>query len=137
MGWLSAVGSFLFGGTAKNEANQSNLMQAASGVGKWIDEQDFTEEEKVVARTRNTKMLIDGIVASQDENSTRSITRRVLAWMIMGSFITAFWIAVIQKLVFGVDPDDLLTIMDKFMLPELALAVGSFYFMVSLVRSRK
>jgi Fe2+ transport system protein B len=135
---VASVGSFLFGGESKQKSGTSNAMEAAKGVGNWIDEQQFTEEEKSAAHANNTKTLLAAIAHSQNENSTRSVTRRVLAWAIMGTFLLAFWICVF--LIFREMEemaDKIKDLMDEFMLPELALAVGSFYFMVSLVRSRK
>ena len=128
---------FLFGGSAKESEGVNNAMTVARGVGNFIDEQNYTEEEKVVANAENLKTTLEAVKATRDENSTRSITRRVLAWMIMGSLVLAFWIAVIIKYVFEGDPKPMINLVDAFMIAELSLAVGTFYFMVSMVRGRK
>lgn len=133
---LKMAGSFLFGGSAKESAGVSNAMTVAKGIGNFIDEQNYTEEEKAVAHANNTAMIIKAVEATREENSTRSVTRRVMAWAIMGSFLMAFWLVVVLKLATKIDPEFIFETMDKFMLPELALAVGSFYFMASLVRTR-
>ena len=134
---IASGASFLFGGSAKETAGTSNAMSVARGVGNFIDEQDYTAEEKAVAHAQNTANIIKAVEATREENSTRSVTRRVMAWAIMGSYLLTYWIAVVMWLVFKIDPKDLLALVAAFMLGELALAVGSFYFMVSLVRSRK
>ena len=137
IGLLKMFGSFLFGGQARESAGVSNAMEVARGVGTFIDEQDYTAEERAVAHAQNTLSIIKAVEATREENSTRSVTRRVLAWSIMGSYLLAFWIALIQSYAFSIPPTVIVNTMDKFMLPELALAVGSFYFMVSLVRSKR
>lgn len=128
---------YLFGGSDRESQGVSNAMEVARGVGSFIDEQKFTEEERVEANARTLAMTLEAVKATRDENSTRSITRRYLAWSIMGSTLLAFWLGVIIKYVFNGDPKPLVELAGAFYLGELSLAVGSFYFMVSLVRSRK
>ena len=137
MSWLKALGGFLFGGGDAGMVAHSDVMTVAKGVGNWIDEQQFTPQEQSAANAQNLQLVLKAVELTRDENSTRSVTRRVLAWAIMGSFLAAFWLAVILTYLAHVPIKPLLEIMDTFMLAELALAVGSFYFMVSLVRSRK
>ena len=134
---VASGASFLFGGSAKESAGVTNAMSVARGIGSFIDEQDYTKEEKAVAHAQNTAAILKAVAATRDENSTRSVTRRVMAWAIMGIFLTTFVIALMRYLVLGLPAADIIKIVDQFMLGELALAVGSFYFMVSLVRSRK
>lgn len=133
--FLKTAGALLFGGSEAGSKSTSNIMKVAEGVGTWIDERDFTEEEKSKANAANLAVILEAVKLTQNENSVRSITRRVLAWAIMGTYLLSFWIAAVSVYL-EKDPSLLFQLLDKFMLPELALAVGSFYFMVSLIRSR-
>jgi len=126
--------SYIFGGKDKELKSISTVMSVAKGVGNFIDKQSFTAEEKSIANAKTLDTVLEAVKATQNENSVRSITRRVLAWAIMGSLLLAFWIAVFQKIFFNIPPTDILLIIEKFGLGNLALAVGSFYFMASLIR---
>ncbi|MCK4795574.1 MAG: hypothetical protein KAV87_68220 [Desulfobacteraceae bacterium] len=128
---------FLFGGSAKESQGVSNAMEVARGVGNFIDEQQYTPEEKAVANAQVMTNVLEAVKATRSENSTRSVTRRVLAWMIMGSLVMAFWLGVFIRYVLKGDPQPLIDLVNAFMVGELAVAVGAFYFMVSIVRSRK
>lgn len=132
----ASVGSFLFGGETKEKTSTSNAMEAAKGIGNWIDEQTYTDEEKSIAHANNTKTLISAVIATQEENSTRSVTRRVLAWAIMGTFLGTFILCVGLTLAKKKElVMEIRLLVDAFSIGDLALAVGSFYFLASLVRS--
>ena len=96
------------------------------GAISGIDKLFFTEEEKSDARQKMSEVWLDTVKATAGESSIRSITRRILAVMIVGTFlfflITSFlcfpylptWSA------FG------LSLAKE--LSTLTLAVGVFYF---------
>lgn len=134
---LKAGIGFLFGGSGKESSAGSKIMEVAKGVGGFIDEQQFTDEEKAKAQAEHMQLVFKAVELTRDENSVRSVTRRVMAWGIMGSLLGAFWIALLGHLIFDASTAPILKIVDQFMIGELALAVGSFYFMASIVRSRK
>ncbi len=107
--YLKIAASFLFGGSDSKDRNISKSMEVARGVGNWIDERDYTPEEKAKADADNLKTLLEGVKATQNESSVRSNTRRVLAWAIMGVFLLAFIVCFVIKL-FGGDITDLLEV---------------------------
>jgi len=128
---------FLFGGSTKESQGVSNAMEVARGVGNFIDEQQYTPQEKAVANAQVMTNVLEAVKATRDENSTRSITRRVLAWMIMGSLVLAFWLGVFIQYVLKGDVQPLINLVEAFMIGELSVAVGAFYFMVAMFRTKK
>jgi len=131
---LKAGISLLFGGGNQETKGISKAMTVAKGIGGFIDEQNFTEQERVEANAKSLNLTLEAVKLTRDENSVRSVTRRILAWSIMGSLLLSFWIALIRYLIFETDPKDIIAIVEAFSLGNLALAVGSFYFMASLIR---
>lgn len=132
----SVIGS-LFGGNNAAGNSESFVQSAAKGVGTWIDEQQFTDEEKSNLNFKTGELMLRAIEATRDENSVRSITRRVLAWAIMGSFLL---LLLASAATFRLDPEyskylgDLAT---NSLLGELAIGVGAFYFLSGIARTRK
>ena len=61
--------------------------KATDGIIAGIDKAFFTAEEKSIAALAVTEAAIRMAEATQNESTTKSITRRVLAWMIMTSFL--------------------------------------------------
>lgn len=92
MGLLKTIGGFLFGGS--DTANKSLEMadKAMSGIGTWIDERKFTEEEQVKASAQSVAAYLEWFKIAASENGPRSVTRRVLAWGISGFIV--FWASV-------------------------------------------
>lgn len=128
---------FLFGGSGKESEGVSNAMSVAKGVGNFIDEQQYTPEERAIANAKVMDNVLEAVKATRSENSTRSVTRRVLAWMIMGSLVLAFWLGVFIEYALKGDVKPLMNLVEAFMIGELATAVGAFYFMVAIFRSKK
>ena len=137
MSIFSAIGSALFGGSETANKTIDAVTGAAKGIGTWIDERNFTEEEKSKADQATLNMVLKMVEVTQDENSTRSVTRRYLAWGIMGSYLSAF----ISAFTIGYFKPDFAThVLDAvaaFQIGHLAFAVGSFYFLASITRSMK
>jgi len=79
MGWLTS----LFSSKAGNLIDDS-----VRGVGSWIDEQQFTDEEKSVANQKMLNFRMDVLTKTADESTIRSISRRILAWSVTGVFLT-------------------------------------------------
>jgi len=131
MGWFATLfGTAASAGTAVDLAADS-----VRGVGRWIDEQKFTEQEKAEQYLKATEMYIDMLKTVQQESAIRSVTRRLMAWAIVGTFLLL--------LIYGVgwyryDPgyaEFILTVATKSMLGELTLGVAVFYFGVHLLRA--
>jgi len=137
MNIFSAIGSALFGGSETANKTIDAVTGAARGIGTWIDERNFTEEEKSKANQATLGMVLKAVELTRDENSTRSVTRRYLAWGIMGSYLLAFFGSITigyWKPEYGTH---ILDAIEAFQLGHLALAVGSFYFIASITRSTR
>ena len=134
MSWFSAIKDVLFGGPATAEKTVDFAIDTAKGIGNWIDEQQFTDQERAVAHAQNLDRLLKGIEATRDENSTRSVTRRYLAWGIMGVYLGAF----IVTITVGYEAVEyrkfLLEAVQIYGIDKLAWAVGGFYFFASITR---
>jgi len=137
MGILMGIFSTLFGTTETAKKAVDVAADSIRGVGNWIDEQQFTPEEKSEAFLRAAESHLEMIKAIQNESSVRSITRRILAWSVVSTFLIMLIAAAI---VYKFDPtygDFLLGIATESMLGELTLSIGIFYFGTSLMRAFK
>lgn len=134
---LKTAASFLFGGESKAESTVNFVQDSVRGVGNFIDEQNLTEEEAQQFALEKGRMILKAIEATRDENSTRSVTRRVLAWAIVGEFLGLLNVAIISR-PFSIDFSDfLLDIMKDYWVGELTLGVAGFYFLTNIVRAGK
>lgn len=127
----------LFGSSKNVETAVELAADSVRGVGTWIDEQAFTDEEKSKAFFRAAEMQMEFIQKAQDENSIRSITRRIMAWAVMGTFLL-FLIS--GAALYEYNPEYsqfLLRTATESMLGELTLGVSVFYFGVHLMRALK
>ena len=126
-----------FGGSKTAEKTVDFVTDSAKGIGSWIDGQQFTDQEKSVANLKIVGMVLKGIELTRDENSTRSVTRRYLAWAVMGSYLT---LNLGSAIVYKLDKEYaeyLFKLANDSGLGELALGVGMFYFLTSIVRANK
>lgn len=136
-GFIGNLVSTLFGGSNASSKATDFAQTAVKGIGNWIDEQKFTEQESAELRMKSGQMMLDMVKSTHDENSVRSITRRVLAWAIMGTFLLLLLISVA---IYKLDPDYSKFIYDvatKSDLGWLAAGVGGFYFLAHVVRANK
>ena len=134
MGWLKAVGSFLTGGS-KNGAD--NVMKVASGIGGWIDGQQFTEQEKAEFNGKLLEQYGKFMETTIGENTQRSLTRRDIAiWIIRAEIILLVFSVVLHKIdkPWG---DYVYQICTDSPLGLLTLGVGAFFFGTHLVRATK
>ncbi|MGD9168465.1 MAG: hypothetical protein PVI97_00210 [Candidatus Thiodiazotropha sp.] len=84
---LVAAGKALLGMSRTDGADK--VMEVARGVGSWIDEQQFTEEEKAIQLAELGKSVTAFVAATKDENTERSITRRSIAiWIMRAEILT-------------------------------------------------
>lgn len=129
-----AAGS-LFGGSGRAEKETNNAMEIAKGIGGFIDEQNFTPEEAAKMHAANQAALHAHIQATQNENSVRSVTRRYLAWSIMG---TSIFLLLLSVILLGFDQKELVKDIKELYIAYkfdwLTIAVGSFYFAVQFKR---
>jgi len=80
MNWLTR----LFG---SSKSVDTVVETAAKGIYNGLDALMFTDEEKAQYRAEQAKMVNEFALAAYDQNSIRSITRRWLAFMVMGPCI--------------------------------------------------
>ena len=126
----------LFGGSEAASKTIDFVTDSVKGIGNFIDEQEFTEQEKAVHNAQTAAMLLKAIEATRKENSVQSVTRRYLAWGIMGSFIA---LIMLTALSFKLDPEYskfLFDLATKSVLGELAIGVGALYFLANVIRAK-
>jgi len=135
----------LFGGSETAVKSIDLISSSVRGIGGFIDEQNFTTEEKVKANLELNRLNQELVKATMSENSIRSITRRILAWSIMGSFLfLIMFSAIIYGITFPSDVDGVSFggqwanhVMDVAgELSNMALAVSIFYFGSALIGSK-
>lgn len=134
--FLKAAVSFLFGGNDKASQSMSFVQESVAGIGEYIDEQKLTDQEAAEFNMKKGAMVLEAIKATRDENSTRSVTRRVLAWAIVAEFLLLINIALVAQLI---DPDYakfILQLIKDYWIGELTLGVAGFYFLANVVRAR-
>jgi len=84
---IAAVGKALIG--SGGDAGADRVMEVARGVGGWIDEQQYTAEEKAKHLAEMSTRVIDFVGATAGENTQRSITRRSIAiWIMRAEIVT-------------------------------------------------
>ncbi len=75
--------------------NSDDVMTVATGVGNWIDKQQFTDEEKSTAHMKALEHQLKWINATQGMN----LARRYLALMFCLTFLLSFVICLISAVI--------------------------------------
>jgi len=113
----------------------SNIMKVASGIGGWIDEQDFTAEEKAKYNAEVLSSYGKYMETTVAENTKRSLTRREIAvWVIR----TEIGFLVSSAILFKIDSDlseYLYKIATTTPMDYLVLGIGAFFFGAHIVRA--
>jgi hypothetical protein len=129
-----AAGAVFGGGYSKTQGELVN--DTVRGVGNWIDEQQFTDQEKNQAKMELAVKYAKFVDSTISENSERSKTRRALAlWIIrLEGFFLLFSLVLVR-----IDPD--LSKYSYKLATEspwgiLTLGVGAFFFATHLLRSK-
>ena len=131
MGWFSN----LLGGKENTGKVIDLAADSIKGIGNWIDNKDFTPQEKAANWAKAVEAHLELVKATADENSIRSVTRRWLAWgitgwiLIMATISIALSIAGKQAAV-----KNIIGIINAFELGIAFVAVMGFYFGVQLFR---
>lgn len=82
-GWRALLGA---GATADGT---DRVMEVARGVGGWIDEQQYTPEEKAKYLADVAGRVTEFVSSTVGENTARSITRRSIAiWIMRAEVVT-------------------------------------------------
>lgn len=122
MSWFT----FLTSGSKAADKIPDMADKVVGGVVSGLDKMFFTDEEKSEASAAAMAAIIDFIKSTASESSARSVTRRILAVMILSAFLILLLTAA------GVYPFN--AEWSKFLiecagsLSGLVLAVGVFYF---------
>lgn len=135
MNWVKTVGSWFLG--TDGEKNAELARDTVRGVGTWIDERDFTAEEKSKANMELAVKYAQYADQTLQENTVRSKTRRSLSLMIIRTEIV---ILLLSAAVFQVSPEwseYLYKIAVESPLGLLTLGVGAFFFGTHLLRAYK
>jgi len=134
MSWFTG----LFGGGETANKAMDIADKSLSGIGNWIDNKDYTQQEKAIDLNKAVDSHLKLIAAIADENSTRSITRRWLAFGIVGYVL--LWGSV--AMIFAIRGEtqivnDMLAVMAGLSIGMAFLAVVGLYFGVQFLRGGK
>jgi len=115
-----------FTGAKTAEKALDTVDNLTNKVAGGLDQLFFTDQEKAEISVETMRMHLALIQATQTESSIRSITRRMVAWGIMGTFM---WLIILSGIIWHWDQG-----WAKYLLElakqiyELVLMVGFFYF---------
>ena len=82
MGFISSI----FGSGRAIEA-VSNVVEGALGKEGLLDNAFFTDQEKSQVGLEGARIWLEVQKTLASENSIRSITRRIMAWAVLGNFL--------------------------------------------------
>jgi len=114
---------------------QSNVMKVASGIGNWIDKQQFTDQEKAQYNAQMVDQYAKFMESTVNESSERSITRRSIAIWIIRTEI-ALLIASIVLYQFNQPLSEYIyKVATTNPMEYLVLGVGAFFFGAHIIRA--
>jgi len=142
LGGISAGFKMIFG---VGDKGSDNVMKVASGIGNFIDEQEFTEQEDVMNTAQviipSMQKFMETTVA---ENTERSKTRRDLALWVIRNWIIMLWVSIVAygfELHIGATLHEFSKFVFQLATLEtmiyLVLGVGGFFFGAHIVRQTK
>ena len=107
-------------------------------TGTWIDEQQYTTEEKAKAWQESVATYLKWVELTSTENSLWRVTRRWLAWAIVGEIILLANVSVIL-VILGQSAmvEQIIAVANAFWLGEGVTAVLVTYFGAGLLRIGK
>jgi len=131
MSWITNF----FGGA---EAATHVIKAAADGVYNGIDKAVYTDEEKSDDKILKLKAYLDFAKQTLDENSIRNVTRRWLAWGVVGWTLFNAQIAIVFAIKGQVEVvQRIIDVAVAFQIGIAFLAVMSLYFGVQFFRGKK
>jgi len=131
MNWLKAIGSFLIGGTS---GSGSNGMEIVKGVGNWIDNQQFTEQEKAVDSMKRAELYGQFFKQTMEENSERSRTRRQLSLLVIRWWLLTLTFSALLYPVNLQWSEYVFKIATYTGVTTLVLGIGAFFWGTHLIR---
>lgn len=124
-------------GAGAGSGGENTVMEVARGVGNYIDEQEFTSEEKAV-HNGNMIIAMGGFMENTvSENTQRSKTRRDIALLVMR---WALLMLTVSAVMWRFDKDWAIYIRDLVVDDPMGwflLGVGAFFFGAHIVRAMK
>ena len=115
-----------------------NVMKVATGIGSWIDEQQFTPQEKAKYSKETAQQFQTFMESTVKENTQRSITRRSLAIWVIRTWVFLL-VASIVSYAFG--QQELAAYIWKVTthstMDFLVLGIGGFFFGAHIIRQTK
>ena len=135
MKWLKSIGSFLLGGGSSKGAD--NVMKVASGIGGWIDNNKFTDQERAEFSGKMIEAAGKFMEQTIGENTERSITRRQLALLVIRFELVLLSLVVILYKIDKEYAEFIYKIATTDPMNYLVLGVGAFFFMAHIVRASK
>ena len=123
------------GGTSTNGTD--NVMTIAKGVGGFIDEQNFTAEEKAVYNANMVKSMNGFVEGTVNENTQRSITRRDVAILVMRWALLMLTISAVMWKFDTAWAEYIRNLVIKDPMGYFLLGIGAFFFGAHIIRSMK
>ena len=120
MGWFANLFS-----TPKIISTLADTVKAGTGM---LDKAFFTDEERAEAASKIMDVLLKVQVSTAEENSIRSVTRRIMAWAIIGVFLI---LILAMCVIWPFNPAwavYILSVIEGTQLSLLTMGVGIFYF---------
>jgi len=133
MGWLTA----LFSSEEIVKRGAALVDDTIRGVGTWIDEWNLTDEEKMKYRIKTLSSYQAFLDKRLEESSIRTISRRAMAWGIMGTFLTFFSLGAVSWFLDPAWSGFLIQWFQVTGMDTLVLSVGAFYFGTHLISAIK
>ena len=126
----------LFGGTSTAKAATNLVADSIRGIGSFIDEQQFTPQEKAEFAREWNKHFLELNAQLTKENSVRSVTRRIMAWGIVGFTLLNAQIAVYFSIKGEKEVvNAMLSVVQSFNLDWAFVSVCVLYFGVQFFRT--
>jgi len=137
MGFFKAIGAGFKAVFGVGQKGSDNVMEVARGIGGWIDERNFTEEEKAKYSAEMIKHYGSFMASTIDENTERSRARREIAiWIIRIESLFLILYGVQSQISMG-NPAVWWELAVDSPWGYLTLGVGAFFFGAHLVRAAK
>lgn len=131
MSWITNF----FGGT---EAATHVIKKAADGVYNGLDKLVFTDEEKSEESMEREKRFLDFADKTLDENSIRNVTRRWLAWGVVGWTLFNAQVAIVYAIRGQTEVvQRIIDVAVAFQIGLAFLSVMGLYFGVQFFRGKK
>ncbi len=134
MGWFTKAVGFLAG---SGGSGSDNVMKVASGIGSWIDNNKYTDQEKAIDTLKIIGHFDKFMENTVNENSEKSKTRRDVAILVIRAEL-GFLLASALAWPISIEYSKFLLGLASETSPWglLTLGVGAFFFGTHLLRAK-